>query len=394
MKKIQLGNDEAVIFKKIMKIQTVINRIISSENKVLIYGGNRHTFMFLDYIDIPTDKIRICDRAATGTINKIEIEKPTEEVLGWSDYIIVSSFYSMNSICDYIKKLGYSEKVITLYSSEDKEPFYIASVQNCKLDESCINYGANPYTTWVEKGNGEKYEKNVEKNFFNTVTKQYFLENISANDMVLDVGAGTGRLSIECAKKGAKVTAVDTSADMLSILTNKDNSIKTIVVDDYRLPFEEGTFDKVVSCDAMVHFQNWREFVIEHKRVVKPGGLLIYNMVNDTHLQFISESRDIRSWYITGGSNRFASVLHSELDSFCQENNLELVSMYPYGFFVLTAYSYGILTREEMLHLKHSYMDLCSNENIAEIVYRFENEIVRNLPDYMCSSNMVILKKI
>jgi ubiquinone/menaquinone biosynthesis C-methylase UbiE len=47
---------------------------------------------------------------------------------------------------------------------------------------------------------------------------------------ILDVGAGTGRLAVELAKKGALVTALDVSEAMLEVLQRKNKKIKTVLV--------------------------------------------------------------------------------------------------------------------------------------------------------------------
>lgn len=51
--------------------------------------------------------------------------------------------------------------------------------------------------------------------------KNAALENIGNNQLILDVGCGTGNYTIECAKRGSKVVALDASIQMLSILKNK-----------------------------------------------------------------------------------------------------------------------------------------------------------------------------
>src|SRR3990167_5519114 len=51
----------------------------------------------------------------------------------------------------------------------------------------------------------------------------------SAGKEVLDAGAGTGRISVRLHKAGAKVTALDISPEMLSLLSRKESEIETVI---------------------------------------------------------------------------------------------------------------------------------------------------------------------
>ena len=92
---------------------------------------------------------------------------------------------------------------------------------------------------------------------------------------VLDVGAGTGRISLKLNKAGAHVTALDISPDMLRILSQKEAGIKTVLGDMEEMPFEEGQFDMVFSSMAMVHLKKITQFLDECYRVLKDDGKLI-----------------------------------------------------------------------------------------------------------------------
>lgn len=96
---------------------------------------------------------------------------------------------------------------------------------------------------------------------------------------VLDVGAGTGRLVGELIKRGAKVTALDVSTEMLLVLKKKFQ-IEAVVGDAEALPFPEGTFDWVVATFLIVHLKNPRHFFDQAYRVLKPGGKLLVTNIN------------------------------------------------------------------------------------------------------------------
>jgi len=93
---------------------------------------------------------------------------------------------------------------------------------------------------------------------------------------ILDAGAGTGRLAVELAKfPGAKVTALDVSAEMLDRLKKKNQNIECVVGDAENLPFMSGSFDVVLAAFLMVHLKDPRRFFDEAYRVLKDGGIFL-----------------------------------------------------------------------------------------------------------------------
>jgi cyclopropane fatty-acyl-phospholipid synthase-like methyltransferase len=74
----------------------------------------------------------------------------------------------------------------------------------------------------------------------------------SADDHVLDFGAGTGLLSTAIAPNVAHVTALDTSAEMLQVLNEKGFANITARQQDIFAGLPE-RYDVVVSCMAMHH---------------------------------------------------------------------------------------------------------------------------------------------
>ncbi len=93
------------------------------------------------------------------------------------------------------------------------------------------------------------------------------------NQRILDMGCGTGRHALWLATQGAQVTAIDFSQGMLDQARNKQGAdAVTWQVHDLHepLPFDDNTFDTVVSGLVLEHIRNLDLFFSEAKRVLIP----------------------------------------------------------------------------------------------------------------------------
>jgi len=99
---------------------------------------------------------------------------------------------------------------------------------------------------------------------------------------ILDMPAGTGRLSIALADSGARVVGADISANMLKVAASKRQatphaSAHFMQGNGAQLPFADNTFDAVVSFKFFHLIPNDRKpaFIREMTRVLKPGKPLV-----------------------------------------------------------------------------------------------------------------------
>lgn len=97
---------------------------------------------------------------------------------------------------------------------------------------------------------------------------------------VLDLGCGTGRYSLYLDSLGHSVTGIDISMDMIEFAKQKSKQIQFIQGDISNLPFEDNSFDLVVSGLTIHYVRNLEKAINEFSRVLRPGGHMIISSVH------------------------------------------------------------------------------------------------------------------
>jgi ubiquinone/menaquinone biosynthesis C-methylase UbiE len=95
---------------------------------------------------------------------------------------------------------------------------------------------------------------------------------------VLDVACGTGNATLPAAKSGARVTGLDFAPGLLEIARERAADamveIDFIEGDAQNLPFEDASFDRVVSTFGHMFAPDHRRTADEMKRVLRPDGVI------------------------------------------------------------------------------------------------------------------------
>lgn len=112
---------------------------------------------------------------------------------------------------------------------------------------------------------------------------------------VLDIGTGRGFTAIELARRGAGVTTVDVSEEMLksAYLNAVDKGVAEKIefhlMDGGDLPFEEGSFEVVTMINVLHHLENPDEVLPEIARVLMPGGRLVVSDFTEKGFDILEE---------------------------------------------------------------------------------------------------------
>ena len=107
---------------------------------------------------------------------------------------------------------------------------------------------------------------------------------VRQGDLVLDAGAGFGRHAFELARRGADVVALDYAADEVTATRGTfgamveageipvERYVGVLQGDATRLPFDDASFDRVITSEVLEHIQHDVDAIGELARVLRPGG--------------------------------------------------------------------------------------------------------------------------
>jgi SAM-dependent methyltransferase len=118
------------------------------------------------------------------------------------------------------------------------------------------------------------------------LTVDYDRLGVGPGDRVLDLGCGFGRHAFEAARRGASVVALDAGPDEVAQVRGTfaamieageipaDHPATAVQGDALSLPFEDGTFDRVIASEVLEHIPDDAAAMRELARVLRPGGAM------------------------------------------------------------------------------------------------------------------------
>jgi SAM-dependent methyltransferase len=115
---------------------------------------------------------------------------------------------------------------------------------------------------------------------------------------VLEIGCGDGKLAVELSRRGAYVTGIDASKDMIDAARRRADAggvhVDLRVASAQSLPFPEAEFDVVVAVTVLCFVEDATPAFAEIARVLKPGSRLVIGELNKWST-WASERR-VRAW--------------------------------------------------------------------------------------------------
>ena len=120
---------------------------------------------------------------------------------------------------------------------------------------------------------------------------------------ILDLGCGTGDISLAIGRIGYRVTACDIAENMLEIARNNWTGVPVKWVSLKPgwavLPFRNGGFDGIVASSVFEYLADVEGVALELSRVLRPDGVLIFSVPNPCN-----RIRKVEAWLCSSRLNR------------------------------------------------------------------------------------------
>jgi ubiquinone/menaquinone biosynthesis C-methylase UbiE len=127
-------------------------------------------------------------------------------------------------------------------------------------------------TIYNKIGNDYNKTREADERIVNRIIK-WFPEK--DNNLVADIGAGTGNYSLKIAEKRNTVHALEPSEVMQNQKATHKN-IAWFAGFAENIPFDDNTYDSVICILASHHFNNLKKSITEMHRILKKDGKLIF----------------------------------------------------------------------------------------------------------------------
>ncbi|MDO8503212.1 MAG: class I SAM-dependent methyltransferase [bacterium] len=162
------------------------------------------------------------------------------------------------------------------------------------------------------------------------------LISASQSNSYLDLGAGTGRITGELLRRKPRmVYALDTSAAMLTLLQKnhsreiKKQKLKILSASSNEIPLESASIDLITAFHLFKHLPDINPTLKEAYRVLKPGGYLIFDVLNKNSLVRLH----LGTCY---------ALSQTSIKNKLGKNSFKIIEMSPLNIFGETAYNFPI----------------------------------------------------
>jgi SAM-dependent methyltransferase len=195
---------------------------------------------------------------------------------------------------------------------------------------------------WQGRANVERFAEQIKEGHgaqrLKNVVETGIVRRFIRGDRLLDVGIGTGRVSLPFVEEGLNLTGVDASAAMIERCGRDARAadVRLVTGELEHLPFAHEAFDTVMSVDTFTHFPDWAANLDELFRVTRFGGRIIVDVGSRDHVDAVAHCRgctadEVEAAELGSADAYLLRVSCSQLRDYAAERDSVLVALVPYG---------------------------------------------------------------
>ena len=138
----------------------------------------------------------------------------------------------------------------------------------------------------IQRGWGEQLVPDKPIPYFilqSSINRYVWAAQFARGKVILDAGCGSGYGANYLRSIGArKVIGGDFSGEAVeyAIKHYREEGLNFVRLDAQQLPFEDKTFDIIISFESIEHMRKYDDFIVECRRVLKDGGIFICSTPN------------------------------------------------------------------------------------------------------------------
>ncbi len=210
---------------------------------------------------------------------------------------------------------------------------------------------------------------------------------------LLDIGAVGEFLAL--AGNGFDVTRIVSSRTQPDLCANPDENsrISLKIGEMAQLPFADAQFDTVLGLKALIQSSNLKSILSEWKRVTKPGGRIVFDLLSKDHIcaaqNIRQENSDIKLNNVD--FNHLNGALSTEdIIELADDLGLTLAKVIPYGVFTSEYPNFWLHHKLETKQCWRRFLSLLQcDELLLEFAAFLEKDVIGILPPLVAPKIMV-----
>lgn len=259
---------------------------------------------------------------------------------------------------------------------------------------------------WASKQAADTYHKNTiaTPKIFQLVREdlyvRYVQRHAAPGARILDLGCGSGLISVRLHDLGYKVVACDISKGMLDTLAetrgNRDFELRQ--GSGFKVPAADGEFDMVISRMFIQHFPDWPKILREKARATREGGIVLFDFGNREHVDACDPDLGKSDGfpYNTDASKAgsfYAVADVAEMQSQAKTCGLDVIEISPNGLLLYNGYVWKTVGAAGIPEFNAKLDRLLADESARELLFLIEEQVLPALPKSSSYGNITVLRR-